>query len=82
MIKMRTLKEKYKNKRFYENGVEYDFRNITPEKLERIYNNNKNLRHLFVEQEEFVEVTPEVVLTPEQFDTMVKEVAKRPRKKK
>jgi hypothetical protein len=76
MIKMRTLKEKYKNKRFYENGVEYDFRNITPEKLERMYNNNKNLRHLFVE------VTPEVVLTPEQFDTMVKEVAKRPRKKK
>lgn len=80
MIKMRTLKEKYKNKRFYENGVEYDFRNITPEKLDRIYNNNKNLRHLF--EEEFVELTPEVTLTPEEFDTMVKEIAKKPRKKK
>lgn len=80
MIKMRTLKEKYKNKRFYENGVEYDFRNITPEKLDRIYNNNKNLRHLF--EEEVVELTPEITLTPEEFDTMVKEIAKKPRKKK
>ena len=81
MTKMMTLKEQYKNKRFYQDGVEYDFRNTTPEKLERIYNNNKNLRHLFVE-ENVVEVTPEVTLTPEEFDTMVKEIVKKPRKKK
>lgn len=81
MIKMMTLKEQYKNKRFYQDGVEYDFRNITPEKLERIYNNNKNLRHLF-EEKDVVEVTPEVILTPEEFDTMVKEIVKKPRKKK
>lgn len=76
---MIRLKEEYKNKKITNSGIDYDFRLLTQEKLQRIYDNNKNLRHMF---EEAVEITPEVSLNEKEFFETVKEVVKKPAPKK
>lgn len=80
MMKIR-LKEEYQNKKISTSGIDYDFRLLTPEKIERVYNNNPHLRHMF---EEVVEISPEIVMNEEQFLNTIDEVVKKraPRKKK
>ena len=44
------IKAEYLNKRITENGIDYDFRSMSPEKLERIHANNPALRKYFEEE--------------------------------
>jgi len=44
------IKPEYLNKRITENGIDYDFRSMSPEKLERIHANNPMLRKYFVDE--------------------------------
>lgn len=76
---MIRLKEEYQNKKITSSGIDYDFRLLTPEKLQRVYDNNKNLRHMF---EEVVEITPEVTLNEKEFFETVKRVVKKTTPKK
>jgi hypothetical protein len=77
---MIKLKEEYRNKRVStKDGIEYDFRTLTPERIQRIYDTNPHLRHFF---EEVVEVSPEIILNEEDFNNLVKEVVETPKKKR
>jgi len=44
------IKKEYLNKRITENGIDYDFRSLSPEKLEKIHANNPSLRKYFEEE--------------------------------
>jgi hypothetical protein len=41
------LKEEYKNKNIFHNGIKYELTNISEEKLKMIYDNTPALRHIF-----------------------------------
>ena len=80
MIKMIRLKSEYQNKKISQNGFDYDFRLLTPEKIQRVYDNNPNLRHMF---EEVVEISPEIIMNEEEFLKTIDEVVKKtPTKRK
>lgn len=80
MIKMIRLKSEYQNKKVSSRDGEYDFRVLTPERLQRVYDNNPNLRHMF---EEVVEISPEIIMNEEEFLKTIDEVVKKtPTKRK
>lgn len=78
---MIRLKEEYQNKKISTSGIDYDFRLLTQEKIQRVYDNNPHLRHMF---EEVVEISPEIVMNEEQFLKTIDEVVKKrtPKRKK
>jgi len=77
-MKMIRLKAEYQNKRITSEGVDYDFRFLTQERLQRVYDNNPHLRHMFEE----VETIPQLDITPEVFENLIKEVVKSPKRTK
>lgn len=75
---MIKLKEEYRNKKVStRDGIDYDFRVLTQERMQRIYDTNPHLRYLF---EEVVEVAPDLILNEEEFNNLVKD-AVAPRKR-
>lgn len=78
MTKMVTLKEEYKNKRVSVGDTDYDFRFLTQERLQRVYDNNPHLRHMFEE----VKTIPQQEITPEVFEELIKEAVKAPKRTK
>lgn len=77
---MIKLKEEYRNKKVStRDGIEYDFRVLTQERMQRIYDTNPHLRYLF---EEVVEVAPDLILNEEEFNKLVKEAVEKPARKK
>ena len=64
-------------------GAHYDFRFWSDEKLQRLWDNNPQLRYLFEDDEAEEQLKELGIETPEQFEEIVKEVvkAKKPKKK-
>ena len=71
---MIRLKSEYQNKKVSSEGIDYDFRLLTSERLQRVYDNNPHLRHMF---EEVVEISPEVTMNEEEFLKTIDEVVKK-----
>lgn len=89
MTKMVTLKEEYRNKRVSVGGTDYDFRFLSQERIQRVYDNNPHLRHMFEETKTIShseisgkQSIPQQEITPEVFEELIKEAAKEPKRTK
>lgn len=67
MIKVK-IKEEYKNKSIYVGGTLYDFSEKTDKELLLIFEQNPEFRAFL---EEVVELDPETILTPTEFEEMM-----------
>ena len=88
------LKEEYKGKNIFHNGIKYELTNISEEKLKMIYDNTPALRHIFdiecpfelpdvSEEEEFFKNIPPDKTEEEFFNETIKKVTrKKPNKNK
>lgn len=76
---MIRIKEEYRNKRVTAGGIEYDFRALSQERIQRIYDGNPSMRYIF---EEIVEVSPEIILNEEEFNNLVKDAIEKPIRKR
>lgn len=81
---MITIRKEWKEKAVVWQGITYDFRHLSQEKIERIWKNNPNMAHFFEETEkekEFFAQKPEHVTEEEFFEEAIKKAKRAPRKK-